>query len=132
MVTSLFSVLLLRYNNFTPSFFFFNKAAFWDHLESALVKWPIFPGSCGQIWFLKFLYMVGVLQHPTGERCYFDMWCKFFQFHWLGSNFEWYISEEISFQTIRSWHIVGRLGGCNSMNMQVKVPNLSAFISIGP
>ncbi|KAK9101149.1 hypothetical protein Scep_024579 [Stephania cephalantha] len=22
-------------------------------------------------------------------------------------------------QTIRSWHIIGRLGGCNSMNMQI-------------
>lgn len=24
-----------------------------------------------------------------------------------------------SLQTIRAWHIVGRLGGCNAMNMQV-------------
>jgi len=45
-----------------------------------------------------------------------------------------------SLQTIRAWHIVGRLGGCNAMNMQVSCfsllpwePNflsLSFFLSI--
>lgn len=29
-----------------------------------------------------------------------------------------------SLQAIRAWHIIGRLGGCNSMNMQVSFPFL--------
>lgn len=36
-------------------------------------------------------------------------------------------------QTIRSWHIIGRLGGCNSMNMQVQFLGVDAsFKSLEP
>ena len=44
-------------------------------------------------------------------------------FHNSGHICIWILLTQISstlLQTIRSWHIVGRLGGCNSMNMQVQ------------
>ncbi|CAH9131252.1 unnamed protein product [Cuscuta epithymum] len=64
-----------------------------------------------------------VLQSKTGSPI--PMAVKFNQFDFTNSYiwFEFYnspLEKDVSLicNTIRSWHIIGRLGACNSMNMQ--------------
>lgn len=79
-----------------------------------------------QIWFFKLIHMVWILQCSIGQRHLLNLWCKeLFSMisllcilHYTHVVIENCV-EFGSLQTIRSWHIIGRLGGCNAMNMQV-------------
>ncbi|PKI51400.1 hypothetical protein CRG98_028196 [Punica granatum] len=70
-----------------------------------------------------------ILHAKTGSAL--PMKVKFNKFDFSNSYiwFEFYnalMEKDISLicDTIRSWHIVGRLGGCNSMNMQLSQSSL--------
>jgi hypothetical protein len=78
-----------------------------------------------QIWFLELVYMVWILQCSVGKWCVLNLWCKQFLLNSSNGVLGYEMKSLRSLcglilQTIRSWHIIGRLGGCNSINMQVR------------